>query len=60
MSRGSHNFKQADVARAIRAARQTGAGTVDVLPDGTIRINLVAPAVGNLPVPVDADRVVDL
>jgi hypothetical protein len=59
MSRRPASVTQADVARVIRAAQQTGAGTVDVLPDGTIRINL-APAVGNLPAPVDADRVVDL
>ena len=59
MPRRPATVTQADVARAIRAARQTGAGTVDVLPDGTIRIHM-APAVGNLPVPVDADRVVDL
>jgi DNA-binding XRE family transcriptional regulator len=52
MSRRPANVTQADVARAIRAARQTGAGTVDVLPDGTIRISL-APAVGNPPVPVE-------
>jgi acid phosphatase class B len=31
---------QADVARAIRAARQAGAGTVRILPDGTICIDL--------------------
>lgn len=59
MSRRAAIITQADVARAIRAAQQTGAGTVDVLPDGTIRINL-APAVGNPPVPVDSDLVVDL
>jgi len=60
MSRRPAAVTQADVARVIRAARQTGAGTVDVLPDGTIRINLGQPAVGNPPVPVDADLVVDL
>ena len=59
MSRRPASVTQADVARVIRAARQTGAGTVDVLPDGTIRINL-APAGGNPPLPVDADRVVEL
>ena len=29
---------QADVARAIRAARQAGAGAVEIRPDGTIVI----------------------
>jgi hypothetical protein len=38
---------QADVARAIRAAKQTGAGFVNLLPDGTIRIDIQrAPAAG--------------
>jgi hypothetical protein len=59
MSRRPANVTQADVARAIRAARQTGAGTVDVLPDGTIRISL-APTAGKPPVTVDADLVVDM
>jgi acylphosphatase len=40
MSRTPARIRQADVARAIRAAQQTGAGAVEVLPDGTIRINL--------------------
>lgn len=40
MSRTAARITQADVARAIRAAKQTGAGTVEVLPDGTIRISL--------------------
>lgn len=40
MSRTPARVTQADVARAIRAAQQTGAGAVEVLPDGTIRINL--------------------
>jgi hypothetical protein len=35
-------FTQADVARAIRAAKQAGAAGVDVLPDGTIRVLLVS------------------
>ena len=29
---------QADVARVLRAVEQTGGGTVEVTPDGTIRI----------------------
>lgn len=40
MSRRPALVTQADVARAIRAAKQAGAGTVDVLKDGTIRISL--------------------
>jgi hypothetical protein len=38
MSRTPARFTQADIARAIRAAQQTGAGAIFVLPDGTIRI----------------------
>jgi hypothetical protein len=44
MSRTPARVTQADVARAIRAAKQTGAGAVEVLPDGTIRIQLAPPA----------------
>lgn len=33
----------AKIARAIRAARATGCGAVDVLRDGTIRILVSAP-----------------
>lgn len=33
---------QADVTRAIRAAKKAGAGVVEILPDGTIRV-LLAP-----------------
>lgn len=40
MSRTAARITQADVARAIRAAKQTGAGCVEILPDGSIRINL--------------------
>jgi hypothetical protein len=40
MSRTPARFTQADVARSIRAAKQTGAGAVELLPDGTIRIRL--------------------
>ncbi len=40
MSRTPARFTQADVARSIRAAKQAGAGTVELLPDGTIRICL--------------------
>ena len=40
MSRTPARFTQADVARTIRAAKQAGAGAVELLPDGTIRIRL--------------------
>jgi hypothetical protein len=40
MSRTSARFTQADVARSIRAAKQAGAGAVELLPDGRIRICL--------------------
>jgi hypothetical protein len=39
MSRRPASVTQADIARALRAARQTGAGAVRILPDGTIRID---------------------
>ena len=44
MSRTPARITQADVARAIRAAKQAGAGRVRVLPDGTIEIDLAGPA----------------
>ena len=31
-------FTLADVARAIRAAKEQGAAAVEILPDGTIRV----------------------
>jgi len=40
MSRTPARITQADVARAIRAAKQAGAGMVRILPDGTIAISL--------------------
>jgi len=40
MSRRPALITQATVARAIRAAKQAGAGVVDILQDGTIRISL--------------------
>lgn len=40
MSRTAARITQADVARAIRAAKQAGAGGVEILTDGTIRISL--------------------
>lgn len=40
MSRTPARVTQADVARAIRAAKQAGAGAVELFPDGRIRIDL--------------------
>jgi hypothetical protein len=40
MSRTPARFTQADVARSLRAAKQAGAGAVELRPDGTIRISL--------------------
>lgn len=39
MSRTPARVTQADVARAIRAAQQCGAGQVRILADGTITID---------------------
>jgi hypothetical protein len=44
MSRTAARVTQADIARSLRAAKQAGAGAVDVLPDGTIRISLIPTA----------------
>jgi hypothetical protein len=38
VSRRAARFTQADVARAIRAAQQCGAGAVEIKPDGTILV----------------------
>jgi hypothetical protein len=45
MARRAATITQADVARAIRAARQTGADAVEVRRDGTIVILLSAPPI---------------
>jgi hypothetical protein len=42
MSRRAAHITQADVARAIRAAKATGAEVVEVQRDGTIRILIKA------------------
>jgi hypothetical protein len=54
MSRRAALVTQADVARAIRAAKQAGAATVEVRPDGTIIVHIAAPPIapeldGDLP-----------
>jgi hypothetical protein len=43
MSRRPASVTQADIARAIRAAKQAGAAEVEVQPDGKIRIVLSKP-----------------
>ena len=43
MSRRAAIITQADVARAIRAAKQAGAASVEVRPDGTIIVRVDAP-----------------
>ena len=40
MSRTRARFTQADVARTIRAAKQAGAGGVEVRPDGSLYVHL--------------------
>lgn len=45
MSRRAAIITQADVARAIRAAKQAGAATVEVRPDGTIIVRVNAPPI---------------
>lgn len=40
MGRGPCKFTQADVARAIRAAKREGAAGVEIKPDGSILVNL--------------------
>jgi hypothetical protein len=43
MSRRAALITQADVARALRAARQADATTVEIQPDGRIVIRLDSP-----------------
>lgn len=40
MTRRAALFTQADIARAIRAARQSGADSVEIRSDGTIVVTL--------------------
>jgi hypothetical protein len=40
VSRRPAIITQADVARAIRAAQQCGAGAAEIKPDGTIRVEV--------------------
>jgi hypothetical protein len=45
MPRRSASITQADIARAIRAAKQAGADCVEVRPDGTIIVLLKNPPI---------------
>jgi hypothetical protein len=45
MPRRAATFTQADIARAIRAAKQAGADGVEVRPDGTIIVLLKHPPI---------------
>jgi hypothetical protein len=58
MSRRPARFTQADVARAIRAAKQAGAGDVIVATDGSIVIRIAPEPVDVKP--LDGERVVPL
>ena len=49
MSRTPARFTQADAARALKAAKQAGAGAVRILRDGTILIDLQPESVGDKP-----------
>ncbi len=61
MSRRPSLITQATVAKAIRAAKAAGAGTVEILSDGTIRIGLSPLSTGDTPsVPVAPKREVVL
>lgn len=51
MSRTPAKVTQADVARAIRAAKQAGAGEVEVTQDGRILIRLM-PSTGTTEAPL--------
>ena len=56
MSRRPAKVTQADVARAIRAARQAGAADVIIAPDGTIRIAIAMPELAKPPLLTEDDR----
>lgn len=51
MPRRAANVTQADIARSIRAAKQAGAGSVELRPDGTILINLFSEKIEAQPDP---------
>jgi hypothetical protein len=56
MSHTPARFRQADIARTIRAAKQAGAGGVEVRRDGTIFVHLThSQDRGKLPGAVEKD-----
>jgi hypothetical protein len=59
MSRRPAKVTQADVARAIRAAKQAGASDVTIRPDGTIVVAL-SPTYTAVPNEPDLAPVVDI
>ena len=40
MSRGPARFTEADLRRAIKAAKREGAGAIEIKPDGTIQVSI--------------------
>jgi hypothetical protein len=60
MPRRPARITQADVARAVRAARQAGADHVEVRPDGTILIKLSPDNLPHGPAALEPEREVGL
>jgi hypothetical protein len=61
MSRRPARFTQAEIARAIAAVKQSGELlTIDVIPDGTIRISPLADASAVFPVKHAPKRLINL
>jgi hypothetical protein len=58
VSRRQARVTQADITRALRAAKQAGAGDVVVAPDGSIVIRLSSDQTDNKK--VDDERIVPL
>jgi hypothetical protein len=56
MPRRPAHFTQADVARAVRAAKQAGADHVEVRPDGTILVKLSPDNPSQRPAPLEPER----
>lgn len=56
MSRRPAKVTQADLARAIRAARQAGGGDVLIMQDGTIVIQMSPSSTGPANVPLAEER----
>lgn len=56
MSRRPAKITQAEVARAIRAAKREGAAEVEVKPDGTMLIRLVPTSPEGTDAPVERGK----